>query len=217
MNNDNYQKYIKYKQKYLQLKNIQAGGKYSMIYVFNKLKNIIEKIPYDDFNEIIHVFIDDKQLESLAKKNHNKIKNIIKSQPNYKKKFYHVSISEFNFPFTDKTNNNNSWLGNDIYKNPFGIWLSCGISWQNYISDCPNKWSLATYIYEIKLNSDNIIFISNLTQLKNFINQYKKNNPKFSDIIDWKKVKKIYDGLVICPYLGNQIWVATSRLKLDIS
>ena len=47
---DSYKKYLKYKTKYLNLKNgYQLGGahNYSNIYVFNKLNQIIEKISYD--------------------------------------------------------------------------------------------------------------------------------------------------------------------------
>jgi len=45
-------------------------------------------------------------------------------------------------------------------------------------------------------------------QFEKFINTY-KNNDKFLDIknvINWKKVKEDYDGLIICPYLGDEIW-----------
>lgn len=203
---NDFDKYIKYKRKYLQLKYVQNGGLYSKMWVFNKLVNIIEQISPDWFDRTIHIYIEDKKLELIAKNNDQRIKQIIKTQPNYKKKFYHVSSRIIGYPMTDQVTNNNSWLGKGIYQNPNGIWLSCGISWQKYIGDKPSQWSLATFIYEIEPNFQNVLVISDLTQLETFISQFKKLKPKIHDIINWKKVKKLYSGLIICPYLGNKIW-----------
>ena len=49
----------------------------------------------------------------------------------------------------------------------------------------------------------------------NFINKYKKSNIKIHDILDWKQVKKDYDGIIICPNLHKQIFGNTKSL-LDI-
>jgi hypothetical protein len=98
-----------------------------------------------------------------------------------------------------------SWLGDGIYKNPQGIWFSCGLAWQEFIGGLPSKWTLSTYIYEI-IPSQTILYISSIKELKEFIYRYKKDKIKIHDIIDWKKVKSEYDGLIICPYLGNKIW-----------
>ena len=51
---DYYNKYIKYKTKYINLKNgYQLGGtfNYSVIYVFNKLNQIIEQISYNKYDK----------------------------------------------------------------------------------------------------------------------------------------------------------------------
>jgi len=210
MDSDNFYKnnYIKYKIKYLDIKNnlLQNGGGYSNIYVYNKLKNIIERINFNNYDNKIQVYIDDTKLVKVAKRNDVEIKKIIKSQTNYKNRFFHVSTKEFPYPFDDKKDNYTTWFGgNGVYKNPQGIWISCGLSWQNYIGNSPNSWSLATYIYEIEI-SDTVLHIKSLLELENFINQYMKNNPKITDIIDWKRVKENYDGLIISPYLGNKIW-----------
>lgn len=201
-------KYLKYKKKYFKLKQQQqqSGGGYSEIFVYNNLNNTIEKIDYSNFDDKIHTFVSDKDLEKIAKHNFLKIKKIVSSEKNYKKKFYHTSAKIFEYPMLDKQSDFTSWLGNGVYKNPKGIWLSCGLSWQNYISNHPSPWSLGTYIYEIEPNFDNVLHISNLKELNDFINFNMKSNPKISNVIDWKKVKKTYDGLIICPYLGNKIW-----------
>jgi hypothetical protein len=205
---DYYKKYLKYKTKYLNLKNgYQLGGayNYSNIYVFNKLNQIIEEISYDKYDKKIHIIMDDKQLIKLSKMNDKKIKNTIQSQPKYKSKFFHVSTKEFPYPIQDKNKDKSSWLGKGIYKNPRGIWFSCGVSWQKYIGNKPNQWSLATYVYELE-PSDTVLKISSIDELKKFINEFKKDNIKIIDIINWNRVKKEYDGLIICPYLGDIIW-----------
>ena len=212
MDFDSFNNYIKYKIKYINLKNyiLQNGGKYSNMFVYNKLKNIIENIPVNFFDNKIHLYINDKKLEKIAKKNDLQIKKIIKSDKNYKNKFYHVSINEFIYPFINTKDNYSTWLGSNLYKNPQGIWLSCGLSWQNFIGNLPNPWSLATYIYEIDI-SNTVLHIKSLLELENFINHYMKKNPKITDIIDWKKVKKNHDGLIISPYLGDKIWGKNSN------
>jgi hypothetical protein len=69
-----------------------------------------------------------------------------------------------------------------------------------------SRWANPKYIYEIKLNeNNNVLKISNLKQLLKFHNKYselKENSYK----INWPKVKKEYDGLIIDPYLGKDIW-----------
>ena len=180
------------------------SGEYSLIYVFNKLSNNIENILYSKYDKLIHIAIDDRLLEKLSKKNTIKIKKYIIKISNYKKKYFHVSVHIIN-NILDTTKNKNSWLGDGIYQNPVGLWISCGISWQNYIGGSPNKWALSTYIYEI-IASDNILHISSISELSSFITKYQKKEIKITDVIDWELVKKSYDGLIICPYLGNKIW-----------
>jgi len=221
------EKYIKYKTKYLFMKNNyllnnneenslnssnsfieQSGGdniKYSKLYVFNRLYQIIEIISYNKFDNKIHISIDDDKLVKLSKINYKKIINTIKLQPKYKLKYFHTSNREISYPITDKNKDMSSWLGDGIYKSPKGLWFSCGESWQKFIRNVPNPWSLATYIYELE-PSQTVLKISSKEELENFIKKYQKDNIKITDIINWKKVKKDYDGLIICPYLGNIIW-----------
>ena len=199
-----HEKYLKYKIKYLKLKNNKKGGSYSNVYVFNKLTNIIDRIPYKLFDNKIHVIMDDDVLIKVSKKNDIKIKKYISNIPNYKKKYFHVSLKLFE-NIENKDMISTSWLGNGIYKNPQGIWISCGLAWQDFIGGMPSKWSLSTYIYEI-IPSQTILHISSVKELTEFINKYKKDKIKIHDIVDWGRVKSEYDGLIICPYLGDKIW-----------
>ena len=52
--------------------------------IYNKLKNIIENIPVNFFDNKIHLYINDKKLEKIAKKNDLQIKKSNKSF------FYHI-------------------------------------------------------------------------------------------------------------------------------
>lgn len=204
-NNKNNEKNINQKLLNDNLLNQTGGYNFSEIVVFNKLSNIVETIYYSKYDERIHTYIDDDMLKKISKNNDKKIKAVIKSQHNYKKKFYHICTRQFEYPINDKETDYTSWLGGNLYKNPKGIWISCGLSWQKYIGNEPNQWSLGTFIYQIE-PTDTVLHISSVKELKKFINNYKNNNMVFTDIINWKMVKKDYDGLIICPYLGNEIW-----------
>ena len=131
--------------------------------------------------------MDDNQLIALSKMNADNIKKTIQSQPKYKSqeseafkveplaptKFFHVSTREFPYPIQDTNKINTNWLGKGIYKNPQGIWFSCGVSWQKFIGNKPNQWSLATYVYELE-PYDTVLKISSINELEKFINDYKK-------------------------------------------
>lgn len=97
-----------------------------------------------------------------------------------------------------------------LYHKPQGIWISCGISWLNYIEQKikePHKWNLFSYTYKIEL-FDSVKIISEKEELHKFIKKYKKkpDDIRLYDVIDWELVKREYNGLVITPYLGNKIW-----------
>jgi len=206
--------YIENKSRFLELKvhnddhyeQLYGGdsNSYSKVYVLDKLTNTIDHIQYSTYDSMIHKIIDDKLLQKVSKRNDAKIKKTISKQKNFKNKYYHVSTRPFE-NIEDKDKDKTSWLGNGLYSNPRGVWISCGVSWQKFIGNDPSPWSLATYVYEV-IPSDTILKISSLKELKNFIDEYKKKDIKIHDIIDWNSVKKDYDGLIICPYLGDKIW-----------
>lgn len=129
----------------------------------------------------------------------------------YSDKLIHISLKKFNLEDLYNTNYiNKSLLKNSrIYFNPHGIWLSCGSSWLKWIYNMKlfeSRWANPKYIYEIELNKDNnVLKISNLKQLLKFHKKFaelKENIYK----INWSNVKKEYDGLIIDPYLGKDIW-----------
>jgi hypothetical protein len=140
-----------------------------------------------------------------------KIKNIINLlDTKYKKSYIHVSHDELKLDNIHNMNKNmTSWLGGNVYYNPKGLWISCSSSWLKYAlsSSSPyynSRWLNAKYIYKVNLDKGNILEINKVDQLIEFHLKYLKKNNKFQ--IDWKKVKKDYDGIIICPYLGYKIW-----------
>jgi hypothetical protein len=93
--------------------------------------------------------------------------------------------------------------------NPNGLWFSCGSKWIEWILKnnlYKSVWANVKYIYEINLIKKNIIIIKNLKQLLQFHHKYAKYSEKYGYKIKWSLVKKNYDGIAICPYLGDKIW-----------
>ena len=93
--------------------------------------------------------------------------------------------------------------------NPHGLWFSCGAKWIEWILHnnlYKSKWANVKYVYEIKIDKNNILKIKNTDELINFHNKYAKYTDNNGYKINWDLVKKDYGGIVICPYLGNKIW-----------
>jgi hypothetical protein len=126
----------------------------------------------------------------------------------HKNSYIHLSMTELDeSKLFDINYNNKSWLNSEIYHNPKGLWFSCDSNWLKWVltksKPCfNNQWIHSKYIYEIVLNDENILHIKNYKELIKFHKEYIDNN----HIINWKLVKKKYDGLIICPYLGFDIW-----------
>jgi len=137
-------------------------------------------------------------------KNINTIENV-------NKKFIHVCLKPIDRKYLDTVNEDNtSWLQKDgIYHNPLGLWIGCGDNWMKWIGKDIgyNQWTLSSYIYNIIIN-DTVLRISSVDEFKSFVHKYKKpdNQITIGNIIDWNKLKQNYNGLVICPYLGNDIF-----------
>lgn len=150
-----------------------------------------------------------KKLDEKIKKL-QKIKSTIKKIDSINKKsFIHVSLKEISIDkLINKNNNNNSWLGSNIYYNPKGMWVSCGASWYKWLIShqaYDTDWTEFNYIYKIDIDKSNVLYIKKLDKLIEFHNKYAIYKDEHYHI-EWKKVKKDYDGLIICPYLGYKIW-----------
>lgn len=180
----------------------QKGGNYWVYNLIIKKIEIRTKEEYN-YNPEIYILLDEKTLEDLAKLN---TENIIKAiKLNGEDKYYNVGLEPIKF-IKDDYLNKESWLGSNIYHNPYGLWFGCGADWQRYIST-PSQWAFSIHLYEIELNPS-VKKISSVEELKKFISYYKNEDSslKVTNVLNWDKIKEKYDGLVICPYLGNEIW-----------
>ena len=204
---NNVYKLYKYITKLLIIKNNKLGG-LNVLYVYDKINKLIDKVPYDIYQKYSNEFIilnNYDFLLELSKENNNRIIKEIKK--NGKNKMYHVSIYPLK-EIADTNTNDESWAGqSSVYNNPIGLWLGCGDSWQKFMNNKLAKWALSKYIYEFTL-SNTVLQIHNITEFESFVHKYKNPVKKLDirNVINWKKVKKDYDGLIICPYLGHEIW-----------
>jgi hypothetical protein len=147
-------------------------------------------------------------------KNKKVIQDIEFLNENYKNKFIHMSYTPLNISELYNLNKQNTPLysiidSNPIYDNPYGFWISCGTSWIKWIYYTSYYEPLVLedkFIYEIIIDENNVLKINNLKELLKFQKKYGIYSEKKGYTIDWKVVKKDYDGLIICPYLGDKIW-----------
>ena len=126
---------------------------------------------------------------------------------NYKDKYFHISNKPIDEVINTKNEENSTIMiyGNVLY-NPKGLWLSCGTSWINFIIEkfFTNKYIFVNFIYEIKINKNDIKVINNKKEFNRFTKKYlNKKITSIKNVLDWKKIKKQYKGLIICPHLQN--------------
>ena len=112
--------------------------------------------------------------------------------------------------------------------NPKGLWFSCGISWltdfvksnskfNNMVKllsshdnknkgwiDLPHQVWVPRLIYRLDISKLKIINISNCNEMQLFEKKYyNKNMNTVEEYLNWKKIYKDYDGMIICPYLKD--------------
>jgi hypothetical protein len=189
-------------------------------YVYDINTDNIIQLPYDI------VIADTKRytvldLETVQKFVNSNYKHILKTIGTGTSKkgdmqYIHLCIDKLDMSYLkDIANYDSSWLGDGVYYNPHGLWFSCGTSWVDFFKPTKGnknvvitKWTLSTYIYEIKINGSNILQINSLDEFKEFIYKYrfKDKNVNIRNVMDWKRIKKDYLGIVICPYLGDLLF-----------
>lgn len=173
--------------------------------VFNINRKLVEFVSDDYYiqNKNNYIILDQKTKEILSYSNRQNIIQAI--QTNGESKYYNVGIEPIQYIRNDYLNNE-SWLGSNLYHNPYGLWFGCGADWQHYIN-FPSSWSFSTHLYEIEL-SDSVKKISSVKELENFIDEFKNADSILSvtNVLNWDKIKEKYDGMVICPYLGDELW-----------
>jgi len=173
-----------------------------MYLVFDKFLNSLQFISNEELkdNAIRYKKINFKILNTLMKKNYVTIYKAILSNGN--DKYYHCSLKPL-VKLIDKSKEGTTWIGKtNLYYHPIGLYVSCG---NEYYKE--QKSIHYTYVYEIIMNKS-VLKICNLNQFQHFIRKFKYSDSaiKIHNILKWKKIKKIYDGIIICPCLRNEIF-----------
>ena len=107
--------------------------------------------------------------------------------------YYHMSHAPVKKIDSIKPNNQMSST-----QKPEGFWYSCEHEWLDWVrAEMPHRDD--EHYYNIKLNYDNILQISNFEELLAFSEEYGIGK-EFCIAIDWKRVAKKYAGIEICPY-----------------
>ena len=170
-------------------------------------------------NKYSYKIVSQKKLRDIGNENYKKILKIIKE--NNADGYYHLSMKPMT-NFIDTSFKGTTYFGKtNLYYNPVGLYMSCGKNYydvdvQKAHNQFVDKSIYHSYIYELKV-SKTVLKIKSLKSFVNFINKYKYSNSKIkiTDILNWKQIKKEYDGLIICPILHEQLFGDTLPL-LDI-
>lgn len=160
----------------------------------------------------------DDILYKIAKKNIHDSKKFI-NKYKLKNSFLHFSMKPMEKLETATIHYNILTEHNkkSIYYKPNGLWLSHGTSWLEYVENnikIPSNLNLFPYIYKIEI-FDSVKLITNKDDLFKFIKMYKRkpSEIKFYDILDWTRIRKDWDGLIITPWLGNKIWHSETNVE----
>ena len=188
------------------------------------IDTLINSIVYADdieikTNKYRYKIVSNETLRTIGKHNYKKILKIIKE--NNPDGYYHLSMKPLS-GFIDMSQKGTTYMGKtNLYYNPIGLYVSCGknyydVNVQKAHDHFVDDSIYHSYIYELKINTS-VLQIKNLKSFINFIYKYKYPDSKITitDILNWKKIKTQYDGLVICPILHKKLFGENKKL-LDI-
>jgi hypothetical protein len=83
---------------------------------------------------------------------------------------------------------------------PCGFWYGFGSEWLDWIDSEMPQWR-GDYLYEVIVDSSNVLRISNAKEFKAFDRRFSVMLPTKS--IDWRAAAKEYAGIEITPYLSQ--------------
>ena len=111
-----------------------------------------------------------------------------------------------------------------IEMKPIGLWYGLGDSWIQWCMSEMSGW-LSPYIYELVLDEDKIIKVSNIAEFDKFEDEHQgireelkflmdrmpdlhlgngNRNRRFFDQIDYPKIAQSYGGVEIAPYIWSK-------------
>jgi hypothetical protein len=211
------------------------------ITINNEASNI--KLGFCTVTQLIKIF---KLRSNIKNINCNKINEYIeqykkingaKTEP-----YIHISPNEINI--ADFTERSSSWFEHSLlFVNPNGLWFSIGAKWADKFSSCNDNlyipktikdildninynynyningnWLLPTNVYALEFDSSlKIKKISTCAELHAFEKTYKAQNPStIAKALNWDKIKKDWDGLILYPWKGMQCIPYYNKTKTKI-
>lgn len=147
--------------------------------------------------------VSEEKLDYLVKKNRKALIQTMDKEP---QSFYHVSLEPIPKLKMNPRKLFVSWLENPNYFNPMGFWISKGSDWIKWLPHSSQiSWNMATYIYKV-VPSKTVLRIHHEEQFLRFVQTYRNKKCRtINCVINWKKVAKDWDGLIISPYLGEKL------------
>lgn len=91
---------------------------------------------------------------------------------------------------------------------PNGLWFACGNAWVEFLTDNDYEYDKYKYLYEVTIDRANakILSIKSLKALERFMAKYQYVHGD-KTYINWFRLQHAgYDGLIICPWLMDEIW-----------
>ena len=85
---------------------------------------------------------------------------------------------------------------------PVGLWYACGDEWVDWLESEMQNWLAdVKYVYEVVPNLPRILELDTENDVRAFGDQYGVPGYRGAvDVIDWKSVGRLCDGIEICPY-----------------
>lgn len=96
--------------------------------------------------------------------------------------------------------------GHEITYKPKGFWYSVDRDWERWCSSDMPDWLDGTFVHDVTLGAENMLFIRTLEELDAFHMKYRAPRPNSTFwgepfyYIDWPAVTALYDGIEIAPY-----------------
>jgi hypothetical protein len=82
---------------------------------------------------------------------------------------------------------------------PNGLWYSINDEWKDWCKSEMPEW-IKGWTYHLKVDTSNMLILSTVYQLKEFVDQYSKKLDKYLFIINWWRVSQDYSGIEIRRY-----------------
>ena len=173
-----------------------------------EIKVIIPPNIYDEYMDKIKIYVD-KQYNKFFKRFKGSNKKLHLSIDK-------VDISKF------KSNDFNYHISSTYY-NPGGLWYSCDVKYYKELmkNGVINKYVqfdwLPINVYILDLKDFNIKNFDSCEDIYDFSDEYKNNKKDKNTFLNWKKIKKDYDGIEMCPFINYECLGMTKKEVKEFS